>query len=724
MNSPDNKKTKKPSTEPEYEFSIPSRQQVLDYLNGEGKPCSLREIASALKIKEKESRKAMRRRLRAMQRDGQIIRTRKLGYAPVDKIDLIAGRIIAHPDGYGFLARDEGGDDLYLSARTMRAVLHGDRVLARMTATDHRGRSEASIVEVIERKNNQVVGRFHREGGVGFVIPDNRRIHQDILIADEGKKKTKTGQIVVVEITRQPDKHTQPIGRIIEVLGTTMQGQIAVDVAIRSYELPFQWDDEVENEIRNLGNEVAERDKQDREDLRDLPLVTIDGEDARDFDDAVYCEPQGSGWKLIVAIADVSHYVKPGTALDQAASERGTSVYFPQRVVPMLPEILSNELCSLKPEVDRLCFACELHIDNRGRVKQSRFYKAVMRSHARLTYNAVANMIAGEPAKLKKKSRQLLPQIQNLHELFKLLNSVRQQRGLLDFDSDEPVFHFNDDNEIDSVTTYQRNDAHRLIEECMLAANVAAAEFLLEKNCPAMFRNHETPKQEKLTDLRSFLAELGLDLGGGDEPEARHYARLMQQVKSRADAHLIETVLLRSLPLAIYSAENAGHFGLSFPAYTHFTSPIRRYPDLIVHRAISHLLQAGSAEGFYLNQQTVGELAAHCSMTERRADEASRDVIQWYKCQFMQNKVGEQFDGSISSVTSFGIFIELDDIFIEGLVHVSALPGDYYHYEQAGHRLRGERTNRVYQLGQRLRVKVIAVNVEDRKIDFELVNEK
>lgn len=721
MNKPNSSRQSSKRNAPEYEFEIPSREAILKLLQAKGRPCSLRDIAKSLGVEEKEARKAMRRRLRAMQRDGQIIRTRKLGYAPVDKIDLLPGRVMAHPDGYGFLALDAGGDDLYLSPRVMRSVLHGDRVLARISGVDHRGRTEGTIVEVLERANSRIVGRYHREAGIGFVIPDNRKIHQDILLKENGRKKVKSGSIVVAEITRQPDKHTQPIGRIVEILGEKMQGDMAIQVAIHNYDLPYTCSEEVENEIQHLTSTVSAKDKKGREDIRTLPLVTIDGEDARDFDDAVFCERQGSGWRLLVAIADVSHYVKPETALNEAALERGTSVYFPQRVVPMLPEILSNELCSLKPDVDRLCMVSEMNVNAQGKVKRSRFYPALMRSHARLTYEQLAKIIETGGYADDGIDKTLIPHLQDLHQLYQCMHEQRQRQGLLDFSSDEPVFKFSEAGEIESVHTRTRNDAHRLIEEFMLAANVSAAEFLLQEEIPALYRVHETPKIEKLTDLRSFLSELGLDLDGGEEPVAKDYADLMERIKDREDAHLIQTVMLRSMPLAVYSSDNAGHFGLSFPAYAHFTSPIRRYPDLIVHRAINHCLEKASASGFYLDDKSMSELGDHCSMTERRADDASRDVIQWYKCQFMHSKVGEEFEGTISSVTSFGLFVELDDVFIEGLVHVTALPGDYYHYEATGHRLRGERSNRVYQLGQRIRVQVVRVNVEDRKIDFELV---
>ena len=707
--------------QPEYEYTIPERQQILDYLTEAGQPCGIRAISAALMEEDHgESRKALRRRLRAMERDGQIIRNRKEGYAPIDKIDLLKGHVIAHPDGYGFMALDQGGDDLFLSPKQMRKVLHGDRVLARISGVDHRGRQEVSIVEILERANQTVVGIYRRDGHLGYLIPENKRIHQDILLPDGKTLNAKPGEIIVASIIQQPDKHSQPVGEVIQILGNPTDPGMAVDIAIHNFNLPNQWPEEVEAQIKVFGENVDASLFPDHKDIRALPLVTIDGEDARDFDDAVFCEPQGQGWRLLVAIADVSSYVEPDTPLDKEAFNRATSVYFPQRVIPMLPEVLSNGLCSLNPKVDRLCMVCELSIDRNGKVKRKEFYQGIMRSVARLTYTKVAAVIRGDDS-VTRDLADVLPHIQNLHNLYQILHQQRQQNGLLDFDTNEPSFEFGEHGEIEAIHTYQRNDAHRLIEEFMLAANVAAADFLLEQQCPAMYRVHETPKEEKLTDMRSFLSELGLQLDGGDEPTAKDYAKLMEQIKDREDYHLINMVLLRSMPLAVYEAVNKGHFGLAFEAYTHFTSPIRRYPDLMVHRALKHLINGHLPEDFAYSQGQVQEMANHCSTNERRAEEASREVIKWYKCKYIYDKIGETFMGTISSVTSFGLFVELDDIYIEGLVHVTSLiPEDYYHYEAVGHRLRGERSNHVFQLGNRLEVKVVNVNLEDKKIDFEL----
>ena len=700
---------------------VPERDDILEFLSATNKPRKLNQIARALDVEDVDAVQALEKRLHAMQRDGQIIKNRRAGFGLAKKMDLLQGKIIAHPDGYGFMRPDEGGDDLYLSAREMRSLLHGDRVLAHVTGIDRRGRREGALVEILERANKQIVGRYFKDGNIGIVVPDNKRIHQDVLITKSGARKAKSGQYVVAKIIQQPDQHTQPIGEISEILGSKMSPDLAVEITVRSYELPYLWSDQVIRESELFTAQVRKEDKKNRRDLRDLPLVTIDGEDARDFDDAVYCEPRGNDWRLLVAIADVSHYVGAGSALDEAARERGNSVYFPRRVIPMLPEILSNELCSLKPDIDRLCIVCELIISKKGKVKDYHFFEGMIRSVARLTYTAVAAMVVDRDRKLRKNNKKILQHLDNLHSLYKLMHKYRASHAIIDFSSSEVRFNFDEAGNVESISTYERNDAHRLIEEFMLAANVAAASYLLDHKIPALYRIHDSPKQEKLQDLHTFLAELGLTLGGGEEPVAKDYAKLLHQIAARDDRHLIETVLLRSMPLAIYSAENTGHFGLGFPAYTHFTSPIRRYPDLLVHRAIRYLLKEGSAQNFRYSQSTTQAFGTHCSMTERRADEATRDIEQWYKCQFMHDKVGEDYTGTISGVTSFGVFVELDDIYVEGLVHITSLPIDYYHFDPVGHRLRGERSGRVYRLANRVRVKVIRVDLEDKKIDFELL---
>ena len=711
-------KTRLDKASEHYEVSIPSRDEILALLKKLDKPANSKVIAADLGVKSQEARVALRRRLKAMVRDGQIIRNRRAGYGLLNKMDLIAGRVIGHADGFGFLVPDQGGEDIFLSARTMRSLLHGDRAVVRIAGKNRRGKPEGALVEVLERAHEQIVGRYFEEKGIGFVVPDNKRIHQDIYIPPADKGKAKHGQYVVARLTKHPDKHTQPVGKVIEIIGEHAAPGMATDIAVRAFELPHEWSRVVENEIKEFKPDSKIK-TQGRVDLRDLPIVTIDGEDARDFDDAVFCEEQEDGWRLIVAIADVSHYVRPGSSLDAEAMLRGTSVYFPDRVIPMLPEVLSNELCSLKPDVDRLCIACEMHINKQGRVKRYHFTEAVIRSAARLTYNKVAAILIDKDTELRSEYKSLLPNIENLYALYQLMHQQRSQAGLLDFDTTEARLIFDEVGNIESIKPLLRNDAHRLIEEFMLAANVSAAEFLLENEVPILFRNHESPKEEKLSDVREFLGELSLSLGGGDKPTAKDYALLIEKIKDRSDKHLIETILLRSMPLAVYSEENLGHFGLAFAAYTHFTSPIRRYPDLLVHRTIRHLITKKKAALY--SKEEMHELGAHCSMTERRAEEATREVVQRLKCEYIKSSVGEVFDGTISGVTGFGLFVELDEIYVEGLVHVTGLPGDYYHFDPIHHRLTGERTGRVFRLAEKVHVRVVRVDVDDKKIDFELM---
>ena len=595
--------------------------------------------------------------------------------------------------------------------------MNGDRAVVRIAGQNRQGKLEGALVEVLERAHHQVVGRYFQERGISFVVPDNKRLHLDVFIAPEDRGSARNGQYVVAAITRYPSKHNQPIGRITEIIGDHAAPGMATDIAIRAYELPHEWPKPVQKEIRSF-DPAAAVDARRRDDLRSLPFVTIDGEDARDFDDAVYCEQKGKGWRLMVAIADVSHYVKPGSALDEEAMQRGTSVYFPDRVVPMLPEVLSNELCSLKPEVDRLCLVCDMEVDEHGRVRRHRFLEGVFRSAARLTYTDMAAMVVDRDKKLRDKYQAIVSRLDELYKLYKRMHRERARAGLLDFETSEARLIFDEKGDIETIRPLVRNDAHRLIEEFMLAANVSAAAYLLQTETPALFRNHEQPKEEKLNDVREFLAELGLSLGGGDEPTARDYARLIESIKDRPNKHLIETVLLRSMPLAVYSEENLGHFGLAFEAYTHFTSPIRRYPDLLVHRAIRRLISGG--KGRQYDNETLHELGVHCSMTERRAEEASREVVQRLKCEYIRHRVGEELDGTITGVTGFGLFVELDEVYVEGLVHVTSLPGDYYHHDPVHHRLRGERTGRVFRLAEKVRVRVMRVDVDEKKIDFEL----
>jgi len=725
------KKTQDPHAKREaakYDKPIASRELIMQLLDEAGETLAREKIAQLLKISSDDDIEALRRRLRAMERDGQLIYTRRGQYGLASKMDLIRGRVIAHPDGFGFLVPDEGGDDVFLSARHMRPLLHGDRAVVRVSGVDRRGRKEGAVVEVLEHVNKEIVGRLFIEGGIAFLAPDNKRISQDILIPqkylEEQQDKIKHGQIIVVEIVEQPTRNRQPIGRIKEILGEHMAPGMEIDVAIRAHSLPQVWPMEVEKEIVELTPKVSEEDKQGRIDIRNLPLVTIDGEDARDFDDAVYCEKKGTGWRLLVAIADVSHYVKVGKALDKEAKERGNSVYFPERVIPMLPEILSNGLCSLNPQVDRLCMVCDMTLDAKGKLKDYKFYPAVMYSHARLTYTKVAAMLVDGDKTLREEYKDVLPHLENMHSLFRIMRNRREHRGAIDFDTTETRIIFGEERKIEKIVPLIRNDAHKLIEEFMIIANVATAKYLAKNKIPALYRIHDGPKEEKLMALRDFLSEFGLQLQGGEKPEPMHYAALLKDVAPRPDAHLIETVMLRSLQQAVYSPDNIGHFGLAFEHYAHFTSPIRRYPDLLVHRAIKHVLSKKQISAFNYTHDDMVALGEHSSVTERRADEATRDAVDWLKCEYMMDKVGEDFVGTISSVTSFGLFVELDDIYVEGLIHVTSLDNDYYHFDPSHHRMIGERSNKMYRLGDRIHITVASVNLDDRKIDFLLSDEQ
>lgn len=702
-----------------YENPVPSRELVLEVMAQNSGPMGLEEIFKRLELRRDNEIEAMTRRLRAMERDGQLVRNRHGDYLPVDGSGLIRGRVSAHRDGFGFLVPDEGGDDLYLSARQMRSLLHGDRAVVRMVGVDRRGRREGALVEVLERHNQQIVGRFSKEKGIGFVAPDDNRIHQDILIPPENIGDAESGQIVIASIVEQPSKNAQPLGKIVEVLGEHMAPGMEIDIAVRTHSLPHEWPEDVLSEAAAFGAEVDTESLNGTKDLRSIPLLTIDGEDAKDFDDAVFCEPVSTGWRLLVAIADVSAYVKRGSALDREAQARGTSVYFPGQVIPMLPEVLSNGLCSLNPQVDRLCMVCDMQINREGKLTDFRFYEAVMRSHARLTYNEVSRLIVEKDQTMRTVFGPLVPHLDNLYALFHALLDARAQRGVMDIDSMEPRIEFGEERKIEQIVQVERNDAHRVIEECMITANVAAASFLLKHQMPALYRVHETPKEDKLRDLRDFLGQLGLHLSGGIKPQAKHFAQLLSEIQERPDKHLIQTILLRTQKQAHYTPDAIGHFGLALKAYSHFTSPIRRYPDLLVHRAIRHILDDGKPDDAEESYNDLVALGEHCSMTERRADDATRDAVAWLKCEYMQDKVGDDFDGLVSAVTSFGLFVELKDIYVEGLVHVTSLSNDYYQFDAVGHKLEGKRSGRTYRLGDDLRVKVVRVDLDERKIDFE-----
>ena len=713
-----------------YDQPIASRELILAVMAERDVPMRFTELADALGIHNDSDLFSLQKRVKAMQRDGQLISGRRGALGLPKKMDLVKCKIIGHRDGYGFASSTEGGDDFFLSSRQMFNVFDGDEVLVAQSGQDDKGRPEGQIVEVLTRAHTHIVGRYMEEGGIGYLLPHNRRISNHVLIPPKSKRGAKSGQLISVNLTDYPTEVLGAKGEVEEILGDHLDPGLEIDVAIRAHDIPHEWPDAVLSEAGALRDEPSESDKQNRVDLRHLGLVTIDGEDARDFDDAVYCETEGSGFRLWVAIADVSHYVQIDSALDEEAFNRGNSVYFPARVVPMFPEVLSNGLCSLKPEVDRLAMVCEMAINAQGQVTDSTFYEAVIHSHARLTYTQVGEVL--ENGRHDKVHTDWLEGLFRLHALYKVLREARSARGAIDFETVETRILFDDNRKIDAIVPVNRNDAHKLIEECMLAANVATAAYLEASDLAALFRVHEGPAAERLEALRTLLGELALDLPGGMDPTPLDYQSVLSRLEERDDAQVIQTMLLRSLSQAVYKPDNGGHFGLNYEAYAHFTSPIRRYPDLLVHRAIKRLATASGStprkrskdEARALYPYTMTDLVTageHCSMTERRADDATRDVHLWLKCEYLRHHIGDEFAGVVASVTRFGMFVELTDIYMEGLVHISALPSDYYHFDQASQRLVGEHTRQMYQLGDAVQVLVTRVDLDDRKIDLELV---
>ncbi|HUN94564.1 MAG TPA: ribonuclease R [Burkholderiaceae bacterium] len=701
-------------------------------------PLSLEELAQRLDVAP-GTEVLLDAAVADLERQGRILRNREGLLLASARANLLSGRVQGHRDGFGFLIRDDGGPDALLPEPEMSKVLHGDRVLVRLVGADRRGRPEGEIVEVIERRTNRLVGRFLAERGVTIVVPEDQRIQHDILVPAAATLDATHGQVVVVEIVQQPQRHVQPVGRVVEVLGAIDDPGMEIEIAVRKFAVPHEFGEPVEREEGRLPRAVRAADLKGRVDLRDVPLVTIDGNDARDFDDAVYCEPLGGrvrGWRLVVAIADVSHYVRPGSAIDAEAQNRSTSVYFPRRVIPMLPESLSNGLCSLNPDVDRLVMVCDMVITPRGGVKAYQFYPAVMHSHARLTYDAVWDALSMPDGRRATELAAQMPNLGHLYALYDALAAARRERGALELETTETEIVCDANGRIERIVPRRRNDAHRIIEECMLAANVCTADFLQRHRHPALFRVHEGPPPQKLAHLRALLKSLGLHLGGGEAPQPADVAELISKIRSRPDAQLLQNVLLRSMQQAVYSPHNSGHFGLAYPAYTHFTSPIRRYPDLLVHRAVKAILDGGSyapdiqgAAGAVDNAAPKAVVArwetlgAVCSANERRADEASRDVEAWLKSYYVRERVGETFTGTVSAVVPFGLFVVLDDLFVEGLVHVSELGSEYFHYNETMHELRGERTGIRYRLADRLTVQVARVDLEARRIEFRLVRE-
>lgn len=703
--------------------SLSSRRDIVELLQARGKPQSLEMIAEQLGHANAAELEGLQGRLVAMEKDGQIIQGRRGRYGLAQKMGLVAGRVIGHRDGFGFVASDEEGPDLYLSPKEMRKVFHGDRVLVATVKVDRRGRLEGSIVEVLERAHETVVGRYQDESESGFVIPEDRRLSQDILIQGPPESIV-DGDIVVVRLTRQPERRRRPMGVVEQILGHELTTELEIDLVLHKYDIPSTWSDQVAMQVEQLDSTVPASEVKMRTDLRDLPLVTIDGADARDFDDAVYCEGRADGWRLAVAIADVSHYVTPDSGLDQEAVRRGTSVYFPDRVIPMLPEVLSNGLCSLKPAVDRLALVCWIDFSAAGEIETYRFERAAIHSHARLTYDQVAEFLTDSVDLPVADTWQSAVEqnIQQLSALHSVLSQAKQRRGALAFETKEVDVQFGEDGSIEALIVRERNQAHTIIEECMVAANRCAAEFLDKQQVPALHRIHDKPDEEKITGLRQMLGSLQLALPGEGVPDAAAMTELLASVAGRPDAQMIQMMVLRSLKQAVYSPAIRGHYGMALEHYAHFTSPIRRYPDLLVHRAIIHCLQGKKPGSYPYTPEQMIELGETCSMVERRAEEASRDLMAAYKCRFISERIGEEYDGIVTGVTAFGLFVTLDEFLVDGLVHVSSLRNDYYHYDPALQRLTAEHGGEVFRLGDPVRVTVMRASVEDRKIDYELVN--
>jgi ribonuclease R len=705
-----------------YDSPVASREYLLEIINQQSVPINLEHIAEILQYESEDDIEAIRRRLNAMARDGQVFKNRRGGFLSFEHMDLVKGYVQAHADGFGFLTPDSGGGkDIFISAREMRKLMNGDKAAVKITGYDpRRERNEGHVVAVLERAHQSIVGRYYREKGIHFVIPDDKRINEDILLSQDYDHNARQGDIVVVRILEYPDQHNQPIGMIETVLGQENAPGMEVTIAVNAHDIPHKWNDEVLEQVHNIPSEVEEKDKKARLDLRDKPFVTIDGADARDFDDAVYCEEFSGGFRLFVAIADVSHYVIKDSAIDKEAVIRGTSVYFPGEVIPMLPEVLSNGLCSLNPEVDRLVMVCEMEIGITGKINSYTFHEGIIHSHARLIYEQVDQFLfkGGEDETCE----PLRHALQNLNLVYKALAKARKKRHAIEFDTKEVVFEYNDQRKIENIHPYERNEAHLLIEECMIAANISAAKFLKKNKIPSLYRIHAGPNPEKVPAMIEFLSVYGVRMTGL-EPTPQQYADALEQIKSLDEFDMIQTVMLRSLLQASYSPDTkTGHFGLALTDYAHFTSPIRRYPDLLVHRGIRHVVQGGDASNFVYKPDMMTALGESCSRFERRADLATRDAADWLKCEFLQKHVGQQYEGLVTTVTGFGMFVQLKDLMIDGLVHVTSLKRDYYQFDAAHHRLVGEKTGRIYQLGDLVTVQVARVDMEERKIDFDLIS--
>ncbi len=709
-----------------YDNPVASREYLIELFKKHQRPLAFKEVCTLVNAVDEDSRIGIQRRLRAMERERQlsfINKDKKYALPSGDTEALIQGQVIGHRDGYGFLRRSDEGKDLFIPQNFMSTLLHDDVVEGVTGKQDRKGRQEFRPIRIIASRSDPIVGRFFTEQGVSLVIPDDNRISHEIIIPKEHANGARQGHVVIVEITQRPARQSNPLGKIIEVLGDHMAPGMEIETALRNFDIPHNWPQSVTNFVQKIPETVTQDAKQNRKDLTKLPLVTIDGEDARDFDDAVYCNPlPNGGWKLYVAIADVSSYVKIGTALDVEAQTRATSVYFPEKVIPMLPEKLSNGLCSLNPNVDRLCMVCEMEISSTGELKTYQFYEAVMNSFARLTYNKVWAILNNDPL-LKERYEERVEDLENLYKLYRTLKKARTHRGAIEFESKETKFVFNAQRKIDHIIPIERNDAHKIIEECMIMANVSAAKYIENNNAEALFRVHDKPDEDRLKTFRSYLSEVGIGFTASNDVNPNDFAEVASKITNRIDKELIQTMLLRSMKQAVYDGANIGHFGLSLPAYAHFTSPIRRYPDLIVHRVIKAILNKQANQKLckgakFYTEEEITQLGEQCSMAERRADDATRDVADWLKCEFMQDHVGDVFEGVIASVTNFGLFVRIVDYQIDGLIHITALGNDYFHYDDIKQWLIGENSGLVYRLGDVIKIKVAAVNLDERKIDL------
>jgi ribonuclease R len=714
-------KTQEPKS---YKHLIPAPDAILMALSESGVPMGFAGLARRFDVKDDQLRKRLKNRLNKMIASGQLIKNRRDEYCLLDKLDAVTGKVSAHRDGFGFLIRDTDGDDIFLPPHAMRMLMDGDRVAVHISGTDRKGRPKGDLVEILERGNQTAVGRYCSERGLHYVIESSRSL-QRYMLAPKDTGGARDGEMVKLEIVAYPTNRREAQGRVVEVLGALDDPGMLTRLAIESFGLRTEWPDAAQELADSYGAKVKTKDKEGRVDLRDMPLVTIDGADARDFDDAVYAEQSGQGWRLIVAIADVSQYVKAGDALDKEAVKRGTSTYFPDRVVPMLPEALSNGLCSLNPDVDRLCLVCEMKVSATGKVDRAKFYRGVMRSHARLTYSQVNDAVVKKDKKARARLAKVLPQLECLHTLYGSLARARARRGALDLELPEVRITLADDRHtIESIAPYERNDAHKLIEECMIAANVQAAKFLRRHKLPTLYRVHPEPELDRFEELRLMLQELGYKVPAEARTQPRALNKILQTMRERPDFAVMGMSILRTLSQAVYQPGNEGHFGLALDAYAHFTSPIRRYPDLLVHRGIGHILEGKKPGAFDYKPPDMDHLGRVTSLLERQAEAASRHVESRYKCIYLKEHVGGEFNGVITGVTHFGLFVMLDDLFVEGLIHVTSLRNDYYHVVHGGLGLKGEHTESAYGLGDTVRVKISRVDVDEARVDLSLVDDQ